>query len=466
MTKLPVLLSACVVGLLLAGPAAAESLTQRHALGADAPGAAAQLRLTGTTSAGVAQAGYVPLARRLTGTGVLSLDVFQYSGAPEVDADVDWSVSAANGDAEGTGLTNAAGHVDLTGVPGANANGTIQIRTHDGSATYGLTSLTWPDAGEGVGPLAPGRIPLSISRSNDGRFNDWQEATIHLQSNPGVQTHLADTTITSTSPTFNGYALTFSLGAEELTRGSVHFWPNEGLELPSVKGVTVFPATQTSAFALDIDERDAQRIWCSSRGSGAPGTGVDLILDGYPALWENTVFGYAWWPQSSVLDTLGTRTMTGAGSEKMRLTIPRSAAPGYRYSFLVSHKTGPLTLETTFQTCTLKPSRASIGSGSAIRLSGIVPVMGHEGDVKGTGKTVVVYETASAAIAKHGQPSKAGGPAKVGGWTRLTKTSASGLGKYATGSIRPARTTWYTVWYPKDKWYRAAYTSLARVSVK
>ena len=40
-----------------------------------------------------APAGFEPLGRRLlSGTGTISLDVYDFSGKPEVNAAVDWSV--------------------------------------------------------------------------------------------------------------------------------------------------------------------------------------------------------------------------------------------------------------------------------------------------------------------------------------------------------------------------------------
>ena len=37
----------------------------------------------------------------------------------------------------------------------------------------------------------------------------------------------------------------------------------------------------------------------------------------------------------------------------------------------------PLSLSTWFQVCTLKPSRATVRRGTAIALSGVVPIKGH-----------------------------------------------------------------------------------------
>ncbi len=130
------------------------------------------------------------------------------------------------------------------------------------------------------------------------------------------------------------------------------------------------------------------------------------------------------------------------------MTIPSTAAPGYAYCTSGPATTaGPCLSQTWFQTCTLKPSKATVSKGAAITLSGIVPVKGHYGSKKGTPKYVTIYKTTSAKVAK-GQPAKPGG-ATVRGWTKIGKVRTDGLGKYRKGSIRPSRTTWYCVWYPR-----------------
>ena len=199
-------------------------------------------------------------------------------------------------------------------------------------------------------------------------------------------------------------------------------------------------------------------------GSGKPGTATWLVLNNYPDGWVNDIFGVADYPSSAKVKSFGTFTSTGAANDGKRMTVPSTAAPGYAYYVWASHDSGPLSLETWFQTCTLKPSKATVARGAAITLSGIVPIKGHYGSKKGTRKYVTIYKTTSAKVAKS-QPAKAGGAA-VKGWTRIGKVRTDGLGKYRKGSIRPSRTTWYCVWYPGDAQYWGAWTSVAKVTAR
>ena len=101
------------------------------------------------------------------------------------------------------------------------------------------------------------------------------------------------------------------------------------------------------------------------------------------------------------------------------------------------HSQGSLSLWTSFQVCTLKPSRAIVGRSTAIALSGIVPIKGHQGSQRGTPKYVHIYKTTSSRLAAKGQPPVNGGATRAAGWTRIGKVRTDGLGKYRKGSIRP-----------------------------
>jgi len=83
---LPTVLAAA---LLLPAAAAATSWAPLHAPG-HSRAAAFGARAAG--HAGRAPLRYVPLARTLSGTGTISLNVYQYSGAAEVNAEADWFV--------------------------------------------------------------------------------------------------------------------------------------------------------------------------------------------------------------------------------------------------------------------------------------------------------------------------------------------------------------------------------------
>jgi len=247
-----------------------------------------------------------------------------------------------------------------------------------------------------------------------------------------------------------------------LSAGSIYFWNEEGMEL-SVSGTAVSSGTNASP-GVTAREADAQRLWMDYWGSGKPGTATWLVLNNYPDGWVNDVYGVADYPSSAKVKSFGSFTSTGAPYDGKRMTIPSSVAPGYAYYVWASHDSGPLSLQTWFQTCTLKPSKATVSRGASITLSGIVPVKGHYGSKKGTPKYVTIYKTTSAKAAK-AQPAVSGGKT-VKGWTKVGKVRTDGLGKYRKGSIRPSGTTWYCVWYAGDTQYWGAWTSVAKVTAR
>ncbi len=409
---------------------------------------------------------FEPLARSLTGSGTISLNVYTYDGTPEVGANVGWWVFGDTDYGFGTGATDDAGHVDMYGVPAATAdNGEIAVFADDDASTmYDLWGLSWGASGW-TGGLQPGRLPVTLVRSTDKNWNNWDYARARLWSQQGAETHLARSDIARAAETTSGYAATITTGPEQLSAGTIYFWDDEGMELSSVNGTAVSPGT-TAGPGLSVRQADAQRVWMDYWGSGKPGTSTWLIMNNFPAGWTNAITGVAGWPQTAASRSFGSATSTGAKNTVKRITIPSGAAPGYAYWVWADHQDGTLSLVTSFQTCTLKPSKASVRKGAAITLSGVVPIKGHEGSTKGTRKYVTIYKTTSSKLAKKGQPAKSGGASRVAGWTKVAKVRTDGLGKYRKASIRPTRTTWYAAWYPGDSWYWGAWTSLARVTVR
>ena len=372
--------------------------------------------------------------------------------------DTDWGT--------GYGYTDTAGHVDLTGVAAATSdNGEIAVYlagADDGM--YDLTGMYWNASWTGA--LQPGRLPLTITRSSLVGWNGWSEARVRLYSEKGLETHMARTDVTRTGSYTAGYARTITTGPETLSAGTVYFWDDEGMELP-VSGIAVSSGA-TAGPSLDVYEADAHRIWTDYWGSGKPGTVTWLGLENYPYGWTNRIGGVASWPLTASEKSLGSLTSDGSTApDWKRFTVPSTMAPGYRFYVWSEHTDGPLALLTWFQTCTLKPSRATVSGGTAIALSGVVPIKGHEGSKKGTPKYVTIYKTTSSTLAAKGQPAAPGGSLRAAGWTKVgSRVRTDGLGKYRKGSIRPARTTWYAAWYPGDSWYWGAWTSVAKVTVR
>jgi hypothetical protein len=455
----------CAAVLLVMAPAALALTAPLH--GAAAPGPAKH-NLAARSQALRAPAAFVPLARRiLTGSGTISLNVYSFLGQPEVGADTNWWVSTVDDYGTGSGVTDVNGHVDMTGVPAAtSANGEIAVlldpAVNPDNGAYDLWNLSWGDTGW-IGGLQPGLLPVPIVRSSEAGWNTWSAARVWLWAENADQVHLARTDITPTGPTTYGNARTITTGPETLTAGALYFWDNQGLELP-VSGLAVSPGVQAD-WGPTAYQSQAQRVWMDYWGSGKPGTRTWLALNNYPAGWLNHIAGVADYPRSARVRDFGTFTTTGRTNDDWkRITIPSTAAPGYAYWVWASHDDGPLSLQTWFQTCTLKPSKATVYKGTSISLSGIVPIKGHYGSKRGTRKYVTIYKTTSATTARY-QPNRTGG-ATVRGWTKVARVRTDGLGKYRKGSVSVPRTTWYCAWYPGDSWYWGAWTSVAKVTAR
>ena len=464
MKRLFVAVALCAAILLLAAPVALAASAPLHAVGQSAAVRAPFAK----NHLDRAPLKYEPLARRiLSGTGTISLNVYPFSGPAEVGAEVHWWVFEELDFGTGSGKTDTDGHIALPGVPAATAsNGEITVfLDNPDNGMYDLSNLSWGATGW-TGGLQPGQLPVTIVRSSQSGWTNWTTATAWLWAeNAGGESHLARTDIAQAGATTNGFARTITTGPESLSGGALYFWDNQGLELP-VDGIAV-SSGQEATPGQTVYQSDAQRVWLDGWGSGKPGTRTWLGLDNYPSGWVNSIGGVADWPNSATPKDFGSFTTTGnAADDWKRITIPSGAAPGYGYYVWADHDGGSLSLSTWFQVCTLKPSRATVGRSTAIALSGIVPIKGHEGSKRGTPKYVHLYKTTSSRLAAKGQPPVNGGGTRAAGWTRIGKVRTDGLGKYRKGSVRPGRTTWYVAWYPGDSWYWGAWTSVAKVTVR
>lgn len=449
----------CAAVLLLAAPAAMSA--PRHGAGETA----LRPHNPALSHGQAAQAAYVPLARRvLSGTGAININVYSAVSQPEAGATVDWWVFTDTDYGTGRGTTDADGHAELPGVPAADSqNGEIAVdlaSADDGY--YDLWNLSWPATGW-IGALQAGNLPVTLVRSDDTAWNTWEAARVWLYAhNAGGEVHLAASNLARSGAYASGYARTIQTGPEELHAGAAYFWDNEGLEL-SVDGISVAPG-QTAAAAPTAYEADAQRLWLGDWASGKPGSSAWVVMNDYPDGWVNHISGLADYPSSAKTKSFGDFTCTGADFEAQRITIPSTVTPGYVYWVEVAHTDGPLDLWTTFQVCTLKPSRARVSTSASVTLSGIVPVKGHYGSKKGTPKYVTLYKTTSAKLAGS-QPKAAGGNRSAAKWVKVGRVRSDGLGKYKL-STRPGKTTWYCAWYARDAWYYGSWTSVTKVTVR
>jgi len=133
------------------------------------------------------------------------------------------------------------------------------------------------------------------------------------------------------------------------------------------------------------------------------------------------------------------------------VTVPKTAKPGYTYWFGSRHKDGVLYLETPFQVSRLKASRTTVSSGGSVKLTGVVPTQGHWGSTAGKVKRCALFKSTRSATK---------------GYKFVKYVKANGLGVFNAGYQKPARTTWYLVYYPSDKWYWADVTTPVKITVR
>ena len=238
---------------------------------------------------------------------------------------------------------------------------------------------------------------------------------------------------------------------------AVYWWDNEGVE--AAIDVNVDGTVGTIGPSKEADSCRT-RITAPFWASGAPGTSVTLRLQGYPNGWVNGLLGQMVYPFGAPTHAFAEFTATGATSDFTHVRVPASATPGSAYKITAQHKTGPLGLTATFQVCTLKPASRSIKKGATVKLSGVVPVSGHEGTTAGRPTGVVVFARTKAAE----QPAKWNPSGQ--GWSKVAADTTDGFGRYATKPLRPLRTTWYVARYPGDSRYRPGYTAVVKVTVR
>ena len=231
---------------------------------------------------------------------------------------------------------------------------------------------------------------------------------------------------------------------------SQHIWAGgaTGALSVSADGGDRWTGTSVAAF-----EQDAQRVGVLSPASAstAPGGQVKLRMQNIPLGWTVDITGSPAYPASAQPRSLATRVSSGAENQDQLVTIPRTAAPRYLYTVGLSHRGGPLHLETAVQLSTLKSSRAVVSRGGTVNFSGIVPTQGHLGTRAGKSKYVYLYKSTRSATK---------------GFRLVKRYRANGYGKYAAGLDRPTRTSWYLVLYAADAWYWEATTPVVKVVVK
>lgn len=410
------------------------------------------------------------LPRVPSGTGVITGTVKDFSGSllPGALLQVPWpdgSVSSAT--------TDGGGLYTLSGVPAVSGTGALFMTPPVDDYMLGREELTWADPGPTTFDFQPGRMSVVLTRS--GPWKGWTRCDVQLYghgADPYVTAVYADQGIrrsaADTSLVVHGVA---NLLPGAYDAATVNFWANEGLEVILDPGAAQVTEGALSGATLVANEKDALWAAMTSRwASGSPGKNVILALGNFPesGVWGRAR-GYSEYEHRAVREygQFGVYPSDWPGGLVPKtLRVATTAPVGYQYYLGLQHEEGPLYLEVAYQVCTLKPSQAAISRGSAIRLSGTIPLAGHYGTQPATaGVKVAVFKRTTAA----NQPASWSSPK---GWTKVATLQTDGNGNYRTGRLWPPRSTWYVVRYPgstnagTEQYYWKAFTSVVKVTVR
>ncbi len=396
---------------------------------------------------------FAPLGAKLAGTAVVNGHVYDFGGSPMNGAYVAWAVTLGEGFEAGDAQSDALGAYSLSNLPAAPGTGELLVGSPSEPWAIGRYDATWADPGPTTFDFRPGVVSTVLLRG--GPWDFWNAVSVYLYGADARSGVAGMSTVAGADPQVSGWAYG-TPGTYQ--NGAAYFWMDEGKEFATT---TTLVAGAASGDTIVVDQAGAQRIMVTSPywASGKPGTVVKVRHENYPAGWTLDYSGYADSPTGKPFKSYGSLATTGASPFSKGLTIPATAPAGYWYVVNATHREGPLSLDTPFQVCTLKASKSAIRKGASIRLSGVIPTEGHWGSQPGKSKYVTIYKRTTAA----GQPTVLD-PTKKG-WTRVARVKANGLGRYASAYLKPARTTWYVVWYPRDQWYWGAYTSVLKVRV-
>jgi len=409
-------------------------------------------------------------ASATVGTGVVQGHVYDYAGNPVAGVEVGAAVLDETGNVlwGGSATTDAAGLYSVSGAP-ASTHGVLVGTT--GSDEWTMSDLTFADPGTSTYDVRLGRVAWSATRGGPLAAS-WQGPVfiwITGTSATGSQFTVFSWEPTSTPGGSSGATVT---GTASTLPGDVRwmgFWfrANEAAEWDaSDPGNAPIPVTagSTTPLPFTFDEASAYRILVTRPywASGRPGTVLRLGLQDFRAGMEFTFEG-------SIDPDLHTDwndkryTTTGPEEQTVRLTVPKKADPGRAFEVRVQEVTAlpaaHLFFYTSFQVCTLNATDTSIRRGTAVRLSGVVPVAGNTEPGKGTPKSVRIYRRTTVA-----SPPTVWDATRQG-WKLVARVRTDRYGRYQSALLTPTRTTVYLARYAGDDEYFRAYTSVRTVRV-
>ena len=419
------------------------------------------------------------LASATAGTGVVQGYVYDYDGSPVAGAkvrvsDVDdqfnvlWYQDATS---------DANGLCSVSGAP-ATVHGAIYVTTADGEV-WGETELAFADPGPTTYDLRPGRVTWRVERArSEPWWSGWRNLGIEVVGASATGTPVYAQTlkngVSSTAVPVTGWASALPADARLM---ALNFWSNEialwaeddPMWMDGEPGSDPIPVASGGTSVLPLLHEDiAYRISFTNSWwySGKPGTVLRLEMDNFPKGKTVRFTGASEGP-GGVTTTWGDKSWLspGPGQYAVNLAVPATATPGYdfdvsAYDPTLRYGIYILNLTDYFQVCTLKATKTSVRRGAAVKLSGVVPVQGHEGATAGKAKYVWIYKRTTVASA----PPKTW-DATTKGWKLVARVRTDGYGRYHSAWLKPTRTTWYVARYAGDDWYWRAYTSVVKVRV-
>jgi hypothetical protein len=447
-TRVAASVAVLVALLALASAAAAAPGMVRH------PIAGARLHALTAQRAFWAKA---PQAARTTdpvGPFALSGTVLDYDGAPAADADVEWGWFDPNaaiwfgpevvGHQGGTATTGDDGTFafsSVTSVPGSDYLGASGY----GEAGWSFLGTWYNDFSSGAARvIRPGRVPVNLLHAPG--TSPLMLVTGDAATGNAVTEVPTDQVALVADTVPPGFVT--ALVQAESARGTVPAavgWVSPGHAL-----VPVTPG-QEAATTLDLDWNEAVRGRLAGpvpRQSGPAGSQVTFVLYDWPAGMQVSFDGFSFGDGSTEWFT---PVVTSQGPEttyRVRLTIPEDAPTGDVYGIDAYRSDDPAALLYVydyFQVCEFGASNAVIHRGYPVRLHGRVD-----------GDNVTLFKRTAVAP----QPAKLSAP----GWTRVRSFGTYGRGRFRTGSMRPARTTWYVARYSGGDF--EAFTQVVKVTVR
>lgn len=384
---------------------------------------------------------------------------FDGNGVPGAEVDWGWWDGSYNYQPGGTNMpqddspgTDNTGAFAFTGVSGGHPQGDDLEITYlpplsdglDFIDSWNLDFATQNDATPYSYEMRPGHVNVAIANVPTSMATLVPEVKVGEQDVGFATTEVALTGGSGVAgmlpPSFNDVVAYYVGPLQNCTAQA---------EWLGLSPVTV-AAGATAGDTVNLDWNQAQYAHLAGptwQHSGKPGTKAKMVLKGWPASQQAEFVGY-YGGAPGYKDYSASVLSTGPGNTYTTSLQVATNAPVGMYeidTYRVDSPASFVQLWDYFQVCTVKASASAIRYGKTVRVSG---------KVWGYGK-VTVYSRTKAA----GQPATL----TAKGWKRVGAYNTKS-GKFASGLLRPKRTTWYVVKY--NGYDFPAFTSVIKVTVR